>query len=420
MSGALLLLLLCLPVRGDEIPAQPAVPAPSAEDDLQAPPNETPSDRELRRMRRAERRAARRAARQAAGLPDDGRDDADATEAEKKGGAAVQKALDLGSSFKGAAKDPGGMGPSGAGQDPKAPGGTEKTAAAVDGAARPGPARPPADPSRPRTEAELVIAAQSGYKASPAAVGLVLTRDAFGTPALQRADGKPPTKQDLDALRRHIESEPRALMRRPDFFERVSRQRYGELKSDYRSKPELKTAAFKDVGLTAADRDFVWERSCDKVSGDCNPAARDGSYKKDAEVAPEDLDSIWKQIYGTADTLIKAALGTDQPVSGLSSAPGLHSRLLARLREGPGAFADWLSGRDPGEEDALAAGVDPAAAPAAGTAAKAGQDYIRLQAKAQEGMLQRAARARRRQAGAGTGLLAAGALLWLAWRRRPG
>lgn len=418
MSGALLLLLLCLPARGDEIPAQPAVPAQSVEDDLQAPPDETPSSRELRRMRRAERRAARRTARQAAGLPDDGKDDPDASETEKKGGAAVQKALDLGSSFKGAAKDPGAMGLSGADKDPKLPRGPEKTAAAVDGSSRPGPARPPADPSRPRTEAELVIAAQSGYKAAPAAVGLVLTRDSFGTAKLQRADGKPPTKQDLDALRRHIESEPRALMRRPDFFERISRQRYGELKSDYRSKPELKTAAFKDVGLTAADRDFVWERSCGKVSGDCNPSAKAGSYKKDAEVAPEDLDSIWKQIYGTADTFLQSVIGG--PRAAPDSPPGtLDPSIMGRLRQRMSSWGAWLSGAAPGAEDELAAGVDPAAAPAAGTAVKAGQDYIRLQAKVQEGVLQRAARARRRQAGAGAGLLAAGALLWLFLRRRP-
>ncbi len=415
MSGALLLLLLCLPVRGDEVPAQPAVPARSAQDDSQAPPDETPSARELRRMRRAERRAARRAARQAAGLPDDGQDDADASEAEKKGGAAVQKALDLGSSFKGAARDPGAMGPPGADKDPKPLGGPEQTAAAVDGAARPGPSGPPADPSRPRTEAELVIAVQSGYKASPAAAGLVLTRDSFGTARLQRADGKPPTKQDLDALRRHIESEPRALMRRPDFFERVSRRRYGELKSDYRSKPELKAAAFKDVGLTAADRDFVWERSCGKVSGDCNPSAKAGSYKKDAEVAPEDLDSIWKQIYGTADTFLQAVIGGPRPAP--DAPPGvMDASLLGRLRGRISTWGAWLAGTDP--DDTFA--TDAAAAAASAAVAKHGQAGVIIQSNVRAAQKARYSRGLRRQAGA-VGLLTVCALLGLAfWRRaRP-
>ena len=415
MSGALLLLLLCLPARGDEIPAQPAVPSQSAGDGLQAPPNETPSARELRRMRRAERRAARRAARQAAGLPDDDKDDADASEAEKKGGAAVQKALDLGSSFKGAAKDPGALGLPGAGKDLKAPGGPEQAAAAVDGASRPGPSGPPADPSQPRTEAELVIAAQSGYKAAPAAVGLVLTRDSFGTASLKRADGKPPTKQDLDALRRRIESEPRALMRRPDFFERISRQRYGELKSDYRSKPELKTAAFKDVGLTAADRDFVWERSCDKVSGDCNPAARDGSYKKDAEVAPEDLDSIWKQIYGTADTFLQSVIGG--PRAAPDAPPGtLDASIMGRLRQRMSSWGAWLAGRDLGDS------LDSPAAQASAAAGLDSQDprgHARSMSSVRAAQQARQIRGMKRQAGAGAGLLAAGALLWLFLRRRP-
>jgi hypothetical protein len=405
MSGALLLLMLCLPAWGEKAPAQPAAPAEDAgRQGSVEPKDDTPSARELRRMRRAERRALRRAAQRAAGKTEASgtgsseaeEDGEEAPPLEKSGSAAVQKAMDLGQGFQGAAKDPGDMGLPDVGKDLK-------------------PLRgPPADPSRPRTEKEFVIAVQSGYKASPAAVGLVLARDPSGAAAIKRADGAPPAKADLAALRRHIEAEPRALMRRPDFFEVLPRPRYQELKADYRAKPELKASAFQDVGLTAAERDFVWERSCDKVSGDCNPNAGAGSYKKDAEVAPEDLDSIWKQIYGTADTFLQAVVGS--PRGAPDAPPGaVSASFLGRLRGRISTWGAWLTGTDPGDDSAS---PEAGAFAAAGMESKEAPGAVRSMSSVRDARKTRQTRGLRRQAGtAGTGLLAALAALWL-WRRR--
>ena len=385
MRGAALWLLLALPLGA----AGPA-PAVSPGDEIAAPADETPSARELRRMRRAERRARRRANRRAHGSSDD----ADASQTEKSGSTAVQNALQMGETLKSSLKS--------------------GEASALPEAAGAGAGVP-----REAGESDLIAAVQSGYQAAPAAVGLVLERGAFGSLVLKRADGKPVTQEDLAALRRTIESEPRALMRRPDFFAVIPRPRYETLKEDHRGKPELKTKAFQDVGLTDKDRDFVWERTCAKVSGECNPAAREGSYKKDAEVAPEDLASIWSRIYGAADSLAESALGAEPAGSGLSGRPGLRSRLLSRLLAGAGSFGEWLSGQEPRDD-------------LAGVATQAGggaQSRPRSQDEAGAGGLgpsasapqvvqaRRAARARRRQAGAGLGLLAACGLLWLALRR---
>jgi hypothetical protein len=405
MSGALLLLMLCLPAWGEKAPAQPAAPAKDAGgQESVEPKDDTPSARELRRMRRAERRALRRAAQRAAGKTEASgtesfgteEDGEEAPPLEKSGSAAVRKAMDLGRGFQGAAKDPGDMGLPDVGKDRE-------------------PLRgPPTDPSRPRTEKELVIAVQSGYKASPAAVGLVLARDPSGAATFKRADGKPPTREDLAALRRHIEAEPRALMRRPDFFEVIPRPRYQELKTDYRGRPELKAAAFKDVGLTAAERDFVWERSCDKISGACNPSAREGGYRKDAEVAPEDLDSIWKQIYGTAEVFLQAVVGG--PRAAPDAPPGVvDASLLGRLRGRISTWGSWLTGTDPGDDPAS---PEAEASAAAGMESKDAQGHVRIMSSVRDAQKTRQTRGLRRQAGVtGAGLLAALAALWL-WRRR--
>ncbi|MCX5797603.1 MAG: hypothetical protein NTY77_19100 [Elusimicrobia bacterium] len=411
MLGAALIISLCLPAAADERPAP--VPLPPAHEQAAGPQDEppesdvTPSAQELRRMRRAERRARRRAGRKAS----DAAKDADATAAEKSGEAAVQKALTMGEALKGSLKD----GSSSGLPDAASARGAMPSAGPVAGNSPAGPARPPADPSQPRTEHELVLAAQSAYRDSPAAVGLKVERDASGAGRLLREDGRPAAPADLEALRRRIAAEPRALMRRPDFFQVLPREHYQELKRDFRGRPELKAAAFQDVGLTPQDRDFVWDRTCQQVSGGCNPNAREGGYKKDSEVAPEDLDSIWRQVYGTADTFLQAVVGrrAAAPDAGPGVvSPSLMGRLLGRLA----SWRGWFSGEDPGD---VLSSEAAAVSAAAGGAAAGGPGRIRSQDSLRAAQAARAARGRKRQAGAGLGLLAAGVLLWLVLRSRP-
>ncbi|MBI5210278.1 MAG: hypothetical protein HY927_09940 [Elusimicrobia bacterium] len=265
---------------------------------------------------------------------------------------------------QGAGPGPGGLNDDGKGSGPSVPaGGSGLPGAAGEtprpsGAASAGGGAGRGDPSNPRTTRDLVVAVQGGYRASLDASGLKLVRGASGAYEFRRKDGSPATPQDLVSLQRRIESEPAALMRRPDFFQAIPRERYQDLKSDHRGKPELKDTAFKDVGTTANDRDFVWEKSCSKVSGDCNPAAKEGEYKKNEDVPPEDLDSIWKSIYGTADTFLEGVLG-EKTGKGPASSAGdrvsgsLMGRMLGRVR---GAMGWGQGSGDTGDDAAPVVG----------------------------------------------------------------
>lgn len=154
----------------------------------------------------------------------------------------------------------------------------------------------PIDPSRPSTQQELALASVSGFKDSFARQGLRVLRRADGSVAVVDRSGRPATPDQLESLRRDIASQPAALMRYPDFFSAIAPEKYQGLKERYRQGEEARGKEFKDVGTTEAERDFKWDKSCDKVSGECNPNAEAGSYKKDDFVPPKDLDSIWDEV----------------------------------------------------------------------------------------------------------------------------
>jgi hypothetical protein len=154
----------------------------------------------------------------------------------------------------------------------------------------------PIDPSRPSTQQELALASVSGFKDSFARQGLRVLRRADGSVAVVDRSGRPATPEQLEALRRDIASQPAALMRYPELFSVIAPEKYQGLKERYRQGEEARSKEFKDVGMTEAERDFKWDKSCDKVSGECNPNAEAGSYKKDDFVPPKDLDSIWDEV----------------------------------------------------------------------------------------------------------------------------
>lgn len=141
----------------------------------------------------------------------------------------------------------------------------------------------------PKSKSDLLLASVSGYGGSFAANGLRVSNTAGAPPEILRKDGTPATEQDLAALAAHIESEPTALMRRPDFFTVLPRAKFQKLKSEYAERPGLREKQFKHIALTP--RDFQRSQSCEQLSGGCNAFARK-SYRRGEDVPPEDLSAI--------------------------------------------------------------------------------------------------------------------------------
>lgn len=336
----------------------------------------TVSGKERRRARRADRRA-RRGEKNADGTAavDEEQDAADADASAERGQAATSAAANAAAALKSsmpsldAAAMPGGDGgkiPGGAGGT--GPGaGAGKTAASDfhgSGAAGTGSgsfkpssfsAGASGDPSKPKSPSDFVLAARSGYAPAFAKTGLKLSADGR---SVVRADGSPATADDYARLQREIGSMPGALSRRADFFNAISPGHYADLKRDYKTKKD--SPAFKDVGETEGERDFVHTSSCDKLSGGCNANVEKGSYKKGDYVAPEDLDAIWgalqKQIDGSE------AAGGNMSLSEQSSAIAREKAVeaAAALTDDPGG-PGGLPKKKEGSTSSTTGGSSPAA-----------------------------------------------------------
>lgn len=227
------------------------------------------------------------------------------------------------------------------------------------GSAGPAAPRSAAAPARERSVPELALAARAGYAETFREQGLKVGAGPRGEPAIQRVDGTPATEPELDRLRAALRAEPAALVRRPDFFTVLPREKFADLKRDFTERPELRATAFKDIGMTAQARDFQWSVSCSGLSGTCNPHAAQGSYRKGQDVPPEDLDAVWSAAqeeisgedsedegfgeYTEEDRRLAAAedLAAEKLVSGGRRSPSLAS-LLARM----GELARGLGGPD--------------------------------------------------------------------------
>lgn len=412
---------------------------------------------EERRLRREARRARRRAMRAQEGAavpaaPEE--EDPDGPGVGSKSSGAMQKAQKMGDELKkslndGSSGDLGGGGGDGSGSggssgsgagdlkpDNRSAGGAKSPLVTPQsnylGGQPSGPGGPTStpqgvDPTHPKTEAELLIAVNSGFKSSLAATGLKVGSGPGGGASFQRQDGSPATASDLQTLREHIESEPAALMRRPDFFTAVPREHFQSLKQDYRARPELKGTAFKDVELTPKDRDFVWAVSCDKLSGNCNKQSSEPSYKKKAEVPPEDLDSIWAEVNEGENSFLKAVMsggGSAEPSqhksmfsSGLD---GLYDRLDSLVGGvesffGGGGATGGAAGSDSGAAGSQAGGVGGSAGAGVGGKTAAGRPKVRRLPVVMKNL---AASAGSRPILAGLGGVAAALGLFLMLRRR--
>jgi hypothetical protein len=158
----------------------------------------------------------------------------------------------------------------------------------------------PSDPSRPRTEKDLV-AAEGPYNASFKAAGIRVGTGVDGRPQLLDAAGRPASAAQVAALKESIATEPRALMRRPDFYEVLPRRDFQALKGAFAAGEGAGDARFRHMALSEPSRDFVWKESCAQVSGQCNALAKEKSYDKGADVKPETLAEVWKDIQESAD-----------------------------------------------------------------------------------------------------------------------
>ena len=212
--------------------------------------------------------------------------------------------------------------------------------AAADASRPGGAAGGPPDLSNPRTASDLGAAAASGFKSSFEALGMKTARGPGGELVILNARGALATAAELDQLKAQIASDPKALMRYPDFFSRITRDKYRQLKDAYASQSGA--PAFKDVALDS--RDFDWARSCDAVSGDCNQTVKSKTYVKGQNVPPDDLDAMWAAIDRQSDELIArdAARGSAQ-------AAAANGSLAGRLRGMMTGIAALLTGSsDPG------------------------------------------------------------------------
>lgn len=264
--------------------------APAVEQD---PTGTGLSERDLRRLARQERRRKRRAARLARQAAE-----GSATPAalDKGGQVSMDKARKMGDALKKSLADPAALGEALSGE---AAGG-DSSAAGIAGAMQEGMKQLP-DPTKPRTQEDLLAAARSGYMDSFNALGLKVGHDGAGKPSIVRSDGAPASEADLKTLSERIGAEPRALLRRPDFFKVVSREKFTDLKKDYKAAQEPGEGVFKHVKLQE-ERDFVWSKSCKALAGGCNRYAGSSSYQGGHDVPPEDLRSFWNAQHGEPST----------------------------------------------------------------------------------------------------------------------
>ena len=322
---------------------------------------------------------------------------------------------------------------------------TDPNAALNGGTAPPGtslgaptgakPASPGSNPAEPRTASDLLLASHTGFAASIQAQGFKVGPGPSGAPAVLAANGTPATPAEIARLASFLRTEPTALMHRPDFFSVLPRTRFDELKADYRANPSSPGPAFQDIGMTAAGRDFRWSASCGALQGGCNPVAGDKPYRKGEDVAPEDLNRVWKKMaadqkddeegmddYSAADRKeIAAAELAEERLRGGGRRTGPS---LAGILSGLGSMAEdardfaGFGGRDAsgpgGSADFAGAGSGPSGGPRSSASLAAGEARGLKEWTVPSPSIERKG-SRRGAAGVLAGLAAAAFLLW---RRR--
>jgi hypothetical protein len=172
---------------------------------------------------------------------------------------------------------------------------------------------------------------------------------------------------------------PHALERQPDYLNParggIAAEQFYQLKSDYRSAPELRETDFKHIGLSKEDTDFERTQSCDNVSGDCNKHSKK-SYKRGEAVPPQELADIWKSVRSYLKSSPNTPNAAASAFGGKVGAGGIWGKLRdflgGRRGGGPGGLPSargGLAGLGVGAQAAEAAQAAPGAATAGGPAA---------------------------------------------------
>lgn len=230
---------------------------------------------------------------------------------------------------------------------PSAPPARSSAASRIRPAMKP-PASAAPDPARPRDLAGLALSGLSGFRASFEKLGLTPAPAGAPVPAL-RADGAPASPEELERLKDLIAAEPKALMRRPDFFEAVSREDFGRVKEAAERGSSL--PAMRHAALSEDGRDVVRSQTCDALSGGCAPFAQAPSYRRGDFVPPEELTRVaaalaserpeaedqWEDVGSEPEDA--AAGGAGAATAGArAQAAGQEAAQTAPRRQGPGAF----------------------------------------------------------------------------------
>jgi hypothetical protein len=222
----------------------------------------------------------------------------------------------------------------------------------------------------------LQAAAASGLGASFRSMGLKMGPGG----SVLHEDGTPASAAEVAQLRERLASDPQALLKNPGLFDVLSRDKFDRLKSDYKDKPEQREDAFKHVGVTKDDRDFVHTASCDKdLESGCNKHTKSKRYRMGDYVSPEDLKAIDEALHpedaqnasaGSPAAAYDGASPDEKPaLAGPEPEPAAPSGVVARL----GSLLARLRGDSAPERPARAGAPGRAARPAAAarTAARA-------------------------------------------------
>jgi hypothetical protein len=215
--------------------------------------------------------------------------------------------------------------PAGAAAAPRPLAGPGQTASVP--AARPFTAAPaaPAPAPAPAGGLSLIAAASSGFMDSFRSLALHVGRTPDGNLAVLDSRGRQADGSALAALKANIAESPRALLTRPDFFSVISPSDYSQLKSLVVSPPASAKHGLllRDLGVSAGGRDIVWTASCSRVSGECNPAAAESSYRKNQPASPESLRAVaaqFKRLASVAGWAAAAAGAAFAPAVGAAGA----------------------------------------------------------------------------------------------------
>lgn len=194
------------------------------------------------------------------------------------------------------------------------------------------PAERKSDLASPSSDRDLALAAGTGLRGTFTDLGL--KPGPAGGPAVVHEDGAPATPREVEQLKEAIAAQPRALLRRPDFFQVVPRREFDRVKRA--AAAPAGEPALRHIGLSEDRRDVVRSFSCSPLSGGCNPYAGVTSYKRGDFVPPEEIFRISRAL--------PAPRGSASAEAPREKESSLYEELTA---DEEASYREWLEAADP-------------------------------------------------------------------------